>query len=315
MQHEIPRSPFPVHQFFIFSGLSRSTLAPGHRSLFLGCRVITVWLDFPSEAMSSSPPSNNPVAAPPEEKGDAATLTEVDARYRLVRKLGRGGMGTVFLVLDKDREDRPLALKRLRGGRVDKKTIAILRKEFLALATLEHPGLARVYDFGVDCSTGDYFFIGEFVDGVNLLKACQGFDLEKKEGLETFAGIFAQILRALEFIHSRGLVHGDIKPENILVTGASPGAPCVKLIDFGLIKREKEFGGKKITGTTYYIAPETITGSQIDRRTDLYSLGVVLYHLATGRLPFSGDSNVAILKGHMEKAPEPPAAVKPGLPE
>jgi serine/threonine protein kinase/tetratricopeptide (TPR) repeat protein len=228
-------------------------------------------------------------------------------------------MGTVFLVEDKDHEDRPLALKRLRGDRVDKKTIAILRKEFLALATLEHPGLARVHDFGLDFHTGDYFFTGEFVDGVNLLQACKGFDLEKKEDVEAFADIFAQILRALEFIHSRGLVHGDIKPENILVTGiseeGSSATPRVKLIDFGLIKREKEFGGKRIIGTTYYIAPETITGSQVDRRTDLYSLGVVLYHIATGRLPFSGDSNIAILKGHMEKAPEPPSSVKPGLSE
>src|SRR5262245_33224723 len=249
--------------------------------------------------------------SPPSQK--------INGRYRPVRKLGRGGMGAVFLVLDTYRGDIPVALKRVRGDRLDRKAEAILRNEYMALAGLQHPGLARVFNFGFDHDAADYFFTSEFVDGVNLLKACQGLDLAHADSRYLFLDMLAQILRALEYIHSRGLVHGDLKPENILVTGLGPDGPSaapprVKLIDFGLTKREKEFGGKKVLGTTYYIAPETITGSQVDRRTDLYSLGAVCYHLITGRVPFEGESNAVILKKHVEHPPPHPCEIKPSVP-
>lgn len=250
----------------------------------------------------------------------------INGRYRFVRELGSGGMGSVYLVLDELQDERPLALKRVRGDVTDKRIAATLQNEFLTLARLQHPGLATVYDFGVDRESRDYFFTCEFVDGASLLKACKGLRLEEEGDLHTFLDLIAQILRGLEFIHSHGLVHGDIKPENILITGISDSGtevpaptpdspPEAKLIDFGLTRRAKGFGGKKVIGTTYYIAPETIMGSQVDRRTDLYSLGCVLYQVMTGRLPFGGDNNLAILKGHMEKAPIPPAELRPDLPE
>jgi tetratricopeptide (TPR) repeat protein/tRNA A-37 threonylcarbamoyl transferase component Bud32 len=252
-----------------------------------------------------------PQSPPPSQK--------INGRYRPVRKLGRGGMGAVFLVLDTYHGDQPVALKRVRPDRLDRKAEAILRNEYLALAGLQHPGLARVFHFGLDHDASDYFFTSEFVDGVNLLKACQGIDLAEPQSCGLFLDMLAQILRALEYIHARGLVHGDLKPENMLVTGIAPdrpqaAPPRVKLIDFGLTKREKEFGGKKVLGTTYYIAPETITGSQVDRRTDLYSLGVILYQLATGQVPFEGESNAAILKKHVEQPPSHPCEVKPSVP-
>ena len=243
----------------------------------------------------------------------------INNRYRIIRRLGHGGMGSVYLALDA-REERLLALKRVRKDRLDPRTLAILRNEFISMAALPHPNLARVYDFGVDRVTADLFFTSEFVDGQSWLQVSRELDLKRQQGLEVFLDLVAQVLRALEFIHSRGMVHGDVKPENILVTVESqeesdPHSACrIKIIDFGLAKRERAFGGEKILGTPYYVAPETILGSQIDRRTDLYSLGVVLYHLTTGDLPFRGDSNLAILKSHVEKTPVPPQEVAPWLP-
>lgn len=136
-------------------------------------------------------------------------------------------------------------------------------------------------------------------------------------GANDFIELFVSVLRGLKFIHSRGLVHLDLKPDNVLIkapvvpkgSDEVRGAalrPCPKLIDFGLAKKEKDFGGKSIMGTTYYIAPETILGARVDRRTDLYSLGVVMYQLTTGQLPFRGRSNLEVFKGHLERSPEPP---------
>jgi tetratricopeptide (TPR) repeat protein len=258
----------------------------------------------------------------PQEPGREDLPPEpINDRYRVVRRLGRGGMGTVYLVEDLRDARKLLALKCIRKDRMDARTLAILRNEFLALAALPHPNLARVGEFGVDRRTSDYFFTSEFVDGVSWLKAAQSMNWGSRAGLEEFLDLLAQVLRALEFIHSRGLVHGDIKPENVLVrteavAADATGAPLLraKIIDFGLAKKERAFGGKKILGTPYYIAPETILGSPIDRRADLYSLGILLYHLVTGNPPFRGSSNLAILRGHVERTPVRPEEANPFLP-
>lgn len=242
----------------------------------------------------------------------------LNGRYEIVRDLGQGGMGSVVLVKDLRQGGRLLALKRVRSDRLDRRIVTILRNEFLALAALRHPGLAGVHDFGVDRETGDCFFTCEFVDGVGLLEACRSLRIESGEDVRLLLDIFAQILRALQFIHTAGLVHGDIKPENILITDAARGpggSPCAKLIDFGLTRRSKDFGGKKVLGTSAYIAPETISGLQVDGRADLYSLGCVLYQVVTGRLPFTGESNIAVLRGHVEGTAAPPSAVRPSIPE
>jgi len=221
-------------------------------------------------------------------------------------------MGAVYLAIDTANGDRQVALKRVRKDRVDQRALAILRNEFLSLVPLNHPNLARAYDFGVDNETGDLFFTSEYANGISWLKAVQPLHLGKPNGFEKFVNLLTQVLRGLEFIHCRALVHGDIKPENVLVTTFTrktdpPTSEMrVKIIDFGLATRQKTRGGKKILGTPHYIAPETILGSEIDRRTDLYSLGVVLYHLTTGRPPFRGSSNLEVLKSHLEQTPPPP---------
>jgi serine/threonine protein kinase/tetratricopeptide (TPR) repeat protein len=249
-----------------------------------------------------------------------ASAEPVNGRYRLVRPLGKGGMGSVYLAVDTQAGDLLVALKRVRRDKLDRQTVAILRNEFTALAALRHPNLTRAYEFGIENVTGDLFFTSEFVNGVTWTQATQKLALGETKGLEAFLGLTVQVLRGLEFIHSQSYVHSDIKPENILVYAEAAGADRedtplgVKIIDFGLVKREGVSGGKKILGTPYYVAPETILGSQIDRRTDLYSLGVVLYHLVTGAPPFRGSSNIEILKCHVEKEASPPHEARRNLP-
>lgn len=238
----------------------------------------------------------------------------IDERYFVKRTLGQGGMGSVYLVEDLQ-TGRSLALKQMRSDRANPKSLSTLKNEFLSLAPLKHPNIARVYNFGFDQSTEEYYFTSEFVEGTQLLKATRNFDLSTAEDLKRVIDLMVGVLRALEFVHSRGFVHGDLKPENILVEREGVIATeenaeldlshALKVIDFGLTKKEKEFGDKRVFGTSYYVAPETILGSQIDRRTDLYSIGIVFYQLLTRMLPFVGDSNLVILKEHLEVRPRP----------
>lgn len=276
-----------------------------------------------SAGVGSRPPGVDRVRASDGDSSQAGGDL-INSRYEVVRRLGRGGMGAVFLATDTQRDGQVVALKRVRSDRLDDKTLATLRNEFLSLSALQHPNLARVFDFGLERETGDVFFTTEFVDGPDWQRVTRDLDLEREEHLELFLSLLVGVLRALEFIHCQGLVHLDLKPENVLIRGGGtgdddaplpdPGSVCPKVIDFGLARREGEFGGKKIMGTTYYIAPETILGARVDRRTDLYSLGVLLYQLATGRLPFRGKSNLAVFKGHLEKMPRPPEVARPGVP-
>lgn len=245
----------------------------------------------------------------------------INERYLIRHTLGQGGMGQVLLVEDSWQNYRPVALKKMRQDKLQKNEVSSLRREFLAVAHLSHPNLAEAIDFGSDWHNGDVFFTSEFIDGVHLDTGL------KEKNLDTLLEAFIQTCRGLEFIHNHGFIHGDIKPENILLQADKVAvhdgdddtkdlAPSflIKLIDFGLTVRERGFVGKKIVGTAYYVAPEVILGAMSDRRTDLYSLGVVFYMLTTGKLPFTGKRNIDILKGHLQHAPPPPHEVRPDIP-
>jgi len=244
---------------------------------------------------------------------DAETSYVINGRYRFVRRLGEGGVGSVDLVADLADGDRPAALKRIDSTRLAPEAARILKVEFEAMSRLRHPNVVEVHDLGTDRATGDLFLTMEYVDGADLLTSMSGRGwLERLEAL-------VQVCRGLEYIHARGLVHNDLKPQNVMVTAAlgaadtgagsraaSPAVPFTcKLCDFGLAS-VRGSGQDAIRGTARYLAPEVLAGQGPDRRSDLWALGVIAYEVLSGRAPFEGSGAEAIAAA-MSRAPEPPS--------
>ncbi len=225
----------------------------------------------------------------------------VGGRYRLKSRLGSGGTGTVFLAEDQARGGALVALKWVgppEGPPADRARREALVSEFQTLSRLRHPNLPRVNDFGQVEESQSVFLSMEYVEGPNLIEAAPSLNAEQ------VLAIVAQVCRALEFIHTRGLIHRDLKPQNILVTGLEDPLPRAVLVDFGLASPAR--AEEHPRGTLQFFAPEMLRGESLDRRADLYALGVLLYRLCSGRCPFEGPSQL-ILKGHLEGTPAPPA--------
>ncbi len=226
----------------------------------------------------------------------------IQNRYRIEAELGRGGMGVVFRGHD-TLLDRDIAIKVLSDPKLSAEGRARLLREARAAAQLNHPNIVSVYDAGE--SDGTPFIVMELVEGMSL------HERPTQSLGETFA-VARQVCAALNHAHVRGIIHRDIKPENILI--ARDGT--VKLMDFGLA----HFGPSRLTqegaliGTVFYLAPEQVLGEEVDARTDLYALGVLLYELTTGRLPFSGDDPLAVISQHLHAAVVPPREHNPTIP-
>ena len=221
-------------------------------------------------------------------------------RYRVVRRLGSGGMGQVYLVEDTLADDRSLALKTVESSQVQPESLEAFRREFAGMVPLRHPNLARVYDFGEVSGEGVPFFTMEYVDGGDLVTAVADLPL---------AGLcdrLAQVCRALEYLHGRGYLHRDLKPANILVTEREGGGAGVKLVDFGLMAGAPGRGEESgiVGGTPEYLAPEVFRGEPAGTASDLYALGVVMYELVCGRVPFTGDVLDSVGRQHLEATPE-----------
>jgi len=254
----------------------------------------------------------------------------IDNRYEVIGELGRGGMGVVYKVKDL-LNDKFLALKMLSLEASQSVAIRRFKNEFYFLTQLRHPNLVEVYDFGTTAD-GNYYFTMEYVRGKNLKQAVRGLSYDECYFL------LVQVLRALQYIHFKGIIHYDIKPSNILITQiqdarfkmqdsrinsekgkALHGSQSMfhaKLMDFGLAGEVVSGStGLVIRGTLNYIAPEMVKGVGVDCRADLYSFGVVLYELFTGTLPFKGDTSVVLLKEHLEKIPDLPRNLNPEIPE
>jgi tetratricopeptide (TPR) repeat protein len=227
-------------------------------------------------------------------------------RYRLDSEIGRGGMGIVYRATDLELK-REVAVKLLPETTAAPDARDRLIREARAAAALNHPHIVAVHDVGE--TEGMPFFVMELVQGPSLSRA-------RPSGVSRVVDIALQICGALEHAHANNIVHRDLKPDNVLLVTSSQSAP-VKLADLGLAlpghaARISQAG--IIVGTASYMSPEQALGHTVDGRADLYALGVLLYELTTGRLPFTGDDPLTIVSQHVHAPVVPPRALRPDLP-
>ncbi len=236
-----------------------------------------------------------------EAAQDAALGTRVGP-YKLLQKIGEGGCGIVYMAEQEQPVRRRVALKIIKLGMDTKSVIARFEAERQALALMDHPNIARVLDAGAT-ETGRPYFVMELVRGIKITEYCDQNQLDTRRRLD----LFIQICQAIQHAHQKGIIHRDIKPSNIMVT-QHDGVPVPKVIDFGIAKAtetrltEKTLftAYEQIIGTPAYMSPEQaeLSGLDIDTRTDIYSLGVLLYELLTGRPPF--DPKMLVQNGLVE---------------
>ena len=223
--------------------------------------------------------------------------------FLLERELGRGGMGGVYMGRDK-MLDRPVAVKvMLKEYGADAEFVEKFKREAQAAARLIHPNIAQIYSYGI--ADGMPYIAMELVAGGSLDKLMQnsGSSIDIPRVMK----ICEQVAQALRCAADQGLVHGDVKPENVLLD-ANGNA---KLVDFGLAAMQKDTN--EIWGTPYYIAPEKVKKEPIDYRADMYSLGGTIYHALTGVAPFEGDDAAAVVRKRFEGAPVPPSKLRPDI--
>jgi serine/threonine-protein kinase len=238
---------------------------------------------------------------------DTLIDTLFDERYRIVRKLGTGGMANVYLAED-EVLGRRVAIKILDDRHAsDDQFVERFRREAKNAASLSHPNIVSIYDRGE--AEGTYYIAMEYLDGRSLkeLIVARG-----PAPIHIAVDYARQILAAIRFAHRHGIVHRDIKPHNVLVDGEGR----LKVTDFGIaragVSQMTEAGS--IIGTAQYLSPEQAKGAPVDQTSDLYSVGVVLYELLTGVVPFSGDTPVEIAMKHLSSVPEPPSAKRAEIP-
>jgi len=231
--------------------------------------------------------------------------TLFDGRYRVVRKLGSGGMADVYLAEDEDL-GRRVAIKILNDRHAnDEQFVERFRREAKNAAGLSHPNIVSIYDRGE--AEGTYYIAMEYLDGRSLK------ELLVARGPMPIADAIAftrQILTALRFAHRKGLVHRDIKPHNVMADADGR----LKVTDFGIARagaasQMTEAGS--IIGTAQYLSPEQARGAAVDQRSDLYSVGVVLYEMLAGTVPFTGETPVEIAMRHLSDTPQPPSTKRP----
>ncbi len=242
--------------------------------------------DLPTAAFSSAPHSG---VTPPGLEGPGTII----GHYKILQLIGEGGFGNVYMAQQTEPVKRRVALKIVKPGMDTKQVIGRFESERQALAMMDHPNIARVYDAGTT-ATGRPYFVMELVKGVPITEYCDSAQLSTRERLD----LFISVCQAVQHAHLKGIVHRDLKPSNVLVT-LHDERPVVKVIDFGIAKAMNqdltdrtvftEF--KQFIGTPEYMSPEqaAMSGLDVDSRTDIYSLGVLLYELMAGSTPFSSE--------------------------
>src|SRR5438876_7773662 len=238
---------------------------------------------------------------------DTLINTLFDGRYRILRKLGTGGMANVYLAED-EVLGRRVAIKILNDRHAgDDQFVERFRREAKNAASLSHPNIVSIYDRGE--AEGTYYIAMEYLDGRSLkeLIVARG-----PAPIHLAVDYARQILAAIRFAHRHGIVHRDIKPHNVLVDAEGR----LKVTDFGIARagasQMTEAGS--IIGTAQYLSPEQARGAAVDQRSDLYSIGVVLYEMLTGEVPFNGETPVEIAMRHLSDTPQPPSTKRPEIP-
>ncbi|MEM7309314.1 MAG: serine/threonine-protein kinase [Planctomycetota bacterium] len=233
--------------------------------------------------------SRVPSDADPARQVVGGARTDKIGRYRVIEKIGEGGMGAVYLARQEEPVQRDVALKIVKLGMDTRRVVARFDRERQALAMMDHPGIARIFDGGAT-ENGRPYFVMEYVPGLPITEYCDSEALGVPERLR----LFVRICEAVHHAHKKGVVHRDLKPSNVLVTERD-GRPVPKIIDFGIARasadpRPGEYatGEHEVIGTYAYMSPEQADPgpTPIDGRSDVYSLGVVLYELLAGVLPF-----------------------------
>lgn len=265
-----------------------------------------------ADSVESCPVDGSALGAP-----DPVLGAVIDSRYRVELLLGRGGMGAVYraeqLLLG-----RTVAIKVLRRLERDGAGEARFRREAMAVARLKHPNIVTCHDFGV-CEQFGAYLVLEYVQGCSLREELDRFG---RLPLADAADIAVQAALAADEAHAKGVVHRDLKPENILVERAGASV-SVKVLDFGiahLVESSREQDDRHtsddfVVGTPAYMSPEQCDGADVDGRSDIYSLGCMLYEMLTGRPPFTGATSTLVFARHQTEVPEAPSALLPELPE
>ena len=259
------------------------------------------------------PPSARPAPVAPELAG-----TGLETKYDFLKKVGEGGMGAVYLVREKG-SGREVALKLVLDREKSKEAAQRFKREILATSMCDHENVIQIFDAG-ELKDGHYFMAMEYVAGEELS------DIVKREGaiaLPRALDLFEQILEGIAAVHTAGIVHRDLKPQNFRVwKDPATGKERVKIMDFGIarVQENAQFSdqfyktmGGKITGSPAYIAPESITEPTVDHRADLYSLGIALFRMVTGKLPFSCKDPMEYLPKHLYTKPPVPSEFVPAL--
>jgi class 3 adenylate cyclase/predicted ATPase len=262
-----------------------------------------------AQRATPQPPDTLDRVGEPGRHGLAGEPPLAFGRYEVRRSLGSGGFGTVYLAHDREL-DRPVAVKVFRGRlAVPPAESESLLQEARRLAQLRHPAIVTVYDVGVQ--EGQVYVVADFLDGPNLGEWLK----DNRPSWQDAASIAAAVADALAHAHARLTIHRDVKPDNILLTaGRRP-----VLVDFGLALDESRAGGREkgvVSGTPWYMSPEQVAGvaHRIDGRTDIYSLGVVLYEMLCGRVPFRSNDLRELLRQVNDDEPQPPRQLVPDLP-
>jgi len=278
-------------------------------------RAVEGLLEAYSQAAGFIPPRASEAPEAPRQPPAGESLGALIGRYKLLEKIGEGGCGVVYVAEQKAPVRRRVALKVIKLGMDTRSVVARFEAERQALALMDHPNIAKVFDGGAT-ETGRPFFVMELVRGTKITDFCDQRQLTTAERLD----LFTQVCRAVQHAHQKGIIHRDLKPSNILVT-VNDGVAVPKVIDFGIAKAtEGRLTDKTVytelhqfLGTPAYMSPEQaeMTSVDIDTRSDIYSLGVLLYELLAGKTPFDSAELLAAGLDELRRRIKDVAPVRP----